>query len=237
MNVPTVEPLTSCVGLLSLSLLPSVSFRPVQCCFGIFLFSPAFQCNSPSFSSSHWVCSLCCQLISFSSSFVSFTLLSHCGLCLCFPFSLCQCSSFFLFASFQFCDTTLSFFAGRSPFYLQLVFCKACLPVLFYCKSPVAPPPPSLFSSLLCSVGTSSSYLSILSSPFLHCAQPSLTRLCLNRIPPFSSSYLSINTCSLISSLHKTPPLFFCLQYRCYSLSASASFPFCFPMFLFHSFV
>lgn len=37
----------------------------------------------PSCSSSHWVSSLCRQLISSGASFVSFTLFSHCGLCLC----------------------------------------------------------------------------------------------------------------------------------------------------------
>lgn len=81
--------------------------------------------------------------------------------------------------------------------------------------------------------------MSILSPPFLHRAQPSLTRLCLNRIPPFSSSFLSINTWSLISSLHRIPPPFllpaiFLLFSLC--LYSWCQFPILFPISLFCSF-
>lgn len=81
--------------------------------------------------------------------------------------------------------------------------------------------------------------MSILSPPFLHRAQPSLTRLCLNRIPPFSSFFLSINTWSLISSLHRIPPPFllpaiFLLFSLC--LYSWCQFPILFPISLFCSF-
>lgn len=135
----------------------------------------------------------------------------------------------FLFASYLFCDTDL-FFAGIPSFSLS-VFVKLPPPFSLDCTSPFVSP--SLFVPLPSSVWTSS-YLSIPTPPFLHHAHPSLTCLCLNRIPPFSSSS-PINTWSLISSLHKIPPLFFCQHYFCYSLSAfisCASFPFSIP-FLF----
>lgn len=123
---------------------------------GFFLFSPPFHCNTPSFSSSHWVSSLCCQWISFGGSFVSVTLFSHCGLCLCWPISLslsacvhgllffCLLLSsivtldcFFLQAGIPF---ICSLFLYSSPAYFILLRIPCCLP------------PISLFSYRLCSV-------------------------------------------------------------------------------------
>lgn len=92
----------------------------------------------------------------------------------------------FLFASYLFCDTDL-FFAGIPSFSLS-VFVKLPPPFSLDCTSPFVSP--SLFVPLPSSVWTSS-YLSIPTPPFLHHAHPSLTCLCLNRIPPFSSSSLS----------------------------------------------
>lgn len=241
LNVSAVEPPTSSSSLCFVSLPALSSFLPAQRSSGIFLFSPPFHCNTPSFSSSHWVSSLCCQLISLGGSFVSVTLFSHCGLCLCLPISLSLSACvhgllLFLFASFLYCDSWLFFFAGRYPFYLQFVFVQLAHLFYFIAHPLLSPPPISLFSYRLCSVWTSSSYLSILSPPFLHHAQPSLTRLCLNRIPPFSSSFLSINTWSLISSLHRIPPPFllpaiFLLLSLC--LYSWCQFPILFPISLF----
>lgn len=67
------------------------------------------------------------------------------------PFRLCPRSSFFLFASFLYCDTRLFFFAGRYPFYLQFVFVQ--LARLFYFIAHPLLSPPHLFillPSLLC---------------------------------------------------------------------------------------
>lgn len=109
-------------------------------------------CKIPSCSSSHWVSSLCHQLISLGTSFVPFTLFSHCGLSFydCAfhsPFRLVSTFFFFFFClhlsslvirdSFVFCRQVSVLFA--------VCFCKVRLPVLFYFTSPVVSLP-SLYS-------------------------------------------------------------------------------------------
>lgn len=131
------------------------------------------------------------------------------------------------------------FFCRQVSLLFAVCFCTACPPILFYCASPVVSPP-SLYSPTVFAL--SEHHLPIcrfLVPPFLHRAQPSLTRLCLNRIPPFSSSFLSINTWSLISSLHRIPPPFllpaiFLLFSLC--LYSWCQFHILFPISLFCSF-
>lgn len=121
----------------SRSLLLSVSLLPVPCSSSIFLFRLPFHypATFPPSASLGGFSSLCCQLISLGGSFVSFTLFSHCTLCLfahfTLPFSSCPCSSFFsLFASFLFCDVRLFFCRQVSLLFAVCFFVK--LARLFY---------------------------------------------------------------------------------------------------------